>query len=291
MLRDPEQIVGELLPLLRCFSPGPCAVGLGGSCAKGHRDAHSDVDVYLFANEVRGGAARDAAVVQVLGSDAAPVSWGSDELFVQGGTDFEYRGVRVECWLRSISSVDAAIAECLRGEVRRAYVAWTVSGFFNHAVLADVLSLRIVEDAGGVLARWRGMVAVYPAPLRDSILRRFMGEAAFWPGNAHYHSAIQRGDVIYTAGIVQLVVHALVQVLFALNRVYFPGEKLLAESLRRLPVAPRAVPMRMQALLAPDTPMDVAALRAQREEVAALVAEVRELVERDGSRPEGMPTR
>ncbi|HET7461087.1 MAG TPA: hypothetical protein VFJ82_07555, partial [Longimicrobium sp.] len=103
--------------------------------------------------------------------------------------------------------------------------------------------------------------------------------------NPHYLTAIERVDVIYVAGIVQLVVHALAQVLFALNRVYFPGEKRLAESLRRLPVAPRDVAARVQALVAPGTSMDAAVLRAQREEVAALVSEVRHLVERDASRP------
>ncbi|HET7460921.1 MAG TPA: nucleotidyltransferase domain-containing protein, partial [Longimicrobium sp.] len=163
---EPGQVVRELLPLLRRFAPGACAVGLGGSCAKGERDAHSDVDVYLFADGVQGGAARDAAVRAALGAEAGPVSWGSDDPFVQGGTDFTYRGVRVECWLRSVRSVEAAIAECLRGVVRREYVAWTVSGFFNHAVMADVHSLRIVEDAGGVLARWQATTATYPEPLR-----------------------------------------------------------------------------------------------------------------------------
>jgi len=275
---EPERIIRELLPLLRRFSRGARAVALGGSCAKGQRDEHSDVDVYLFADRVVGGAERDAAVLEALGPAAAPVSWGIDDPFVQGGTDFVYGGVRVECWLRSTSAVDAAVAESVRGVVRREYVAWTVSGFFHHGVLADVHSLRIVEDAGEVLARWKAMTATYPEALRSTILRRFMAEAAFWPGNPHYQTAIERGDVIYTAGIVQLVVHAIVQVLFALNREYFPGEKRLAESLGRLPIAPTDVGRRITALVAPGTPRDAVALRAQREALAALVDEVGRLV-------------
>ncbi|HET7234103.1 MAG TPA: DUF4037 domain-containing protein [Longimicrobium sp.] len=278
---DAERIARELLPLVRRFSRGACAVALGGSCAKGHGDAHSDVDLYLFADEVLPSAERDAAVVGALGAGAAPVSWGSDKPWVQGGTDFLHRGARVECWLRGVAHVEAAIAECLRGTIRRDYVGWTVMGFFNHAVLADVHSHRVLEDAGGVLARWKAMVARYPDPLRTAIIRRFMGEAAFWPENVHYRTAIERGDVIYTAGIVQLVAHALVQVLFALNRVYFPGEKRVAESLSRLALVPPDVAGRVQALLAPGVPWDVAALRAQRQALARLVDEVSRLVAGD----------
>ncbi len=206
---------------------------------------------------------------------------GRDDPFVQGGTDFRFRGVLVECWLRSATHVDAAIAECLRGELRREYVGWTVMGFFNHVVLADVHSLAILEDRDGMLARWKESVAPYPEPLREAILRRFMGEAAFWPANPHYHTAIERADVVYTAGIVQLVVHALVQVLFALNREYFPGEKRITESLRRLARAPHDVAERVQALVAPGTPPGVASLRAQQQALTALVGEVSQLVAAD----------
>lgn len=275
---DAETIARELLPLVRRFARGACAVALGGSCAKGHRDAHSDVDLSLFADQVLPGVERDALAAEALGPGAEPASWGRDDPFVQGGTDFVHRGVRVECWLRSATHVEAAIAECLRGELRREYVGWTVMGFFNHVVLADVHSLRIVDDPGGMLARWKESVDTYPQPLREAIVRRFMGEAGFWPANPHYHTAIERVDVVYTSGIVQLVVHALIQVLFALNREYFPGEKRVPESLRRLAVAPRDVAERVWALVAPGTPPDVVSLRAQQQALAALVEEVSQLV-------------
>lgn len=284
---DAELIARELLPLVRRFARGPCAVALGGSCAKGHPDAHSDVDIYLFADSVLPGAERDALVAEMVGAGAEPDSWGSDDLFEQGGTDFVYRGVPVECWLRRAQHVEAAVAEALRGEIRREYVGWTVMGFFNHVVLADVHSLRIVDDPGGVLARWKAGLAAYPEPLRRAIIRRFMGEAGFWPANVHYHTGIERVDVVYTAGIVQLVVHALIQVLFALNREYFPGEKRVTEALSRLAVVPRDVSARVQALVAPGTPPNVASLRAQQQALAALVDDVRALVERDPGDPEG----
>src|SRR5688572_31882124 len=45
-------------------------------------------------------ARRGELVAARLGDAAQPVSWGADDPFVEGGTDFWLDGVRVECWLR-----------------------------------------------------------------------------------------------------------------------------------------------------------------------------------------------
>jgi predicted nucleotidyltransferase len=270
---SPDEIVRDLLPLLRDLCDGPCGIALGGSHAKGTADAHSDVDVYVFANCVLPGERRAALVRELLGEASRPVSWGADEPWTQGGTDFRLDGVRVEVWLRSTSSVEAEVRAALRGEIRRDHVFWTVMGFFGHTVLADLKSTRIVDDPAGVLARWKADVAAYPEPLRDAVLRRFTAEAAFWPENPHYLSAIERGDVIYTSGIVQQVVHALIQVVFALNREYFPGEKKLADALRALPVAPPDFVERIEALLL-DTKPETVYLRSQQQHLLLLVSDV-----------------
>ncbi len=94
-----------------------------------------------------------------------------------------------------------------------------------------------------------------------------------WPHNPHYASAVQRCDVLYVSGIVQQVAHNLAQVLFALNRIYFPGDKKLAAVLDALPHAPPQIGARMSALAAPS----VASLTAQRHELQAPLAEVESL--------------
>lgn len=278
MTETPESIVAGLLPLVRGFCAGPCGIAVGGSHAKGGGDAHSDVDIYLFADAVLPAAERDAAVARALGPAARPASWGADEPFVQGGTDFLHRGQRIEVWLRSAGQVEDAIRASLRGEVRREPAVWAVMGFFGHVALADVQSMRIVEDPGGMLARWKDEVRAYPEPLRRAILRRFTAEAAFWPGNPHYHSAVERGDAIYASAIVQQVAQALIQVIFALNRVYFPGEKKLAEAMDGLPVQPPDFAARLQALLFPACEPGVPALRDQQRELTALLDEMKQLV-------------
>jgi hypothetical protein len=129
-----------------------------------------------------------------------------------------------------------------------------------------------------MLTRWKAQVAAYPEPLRDAILGRFMPEAAFWPGNPHYLGAVERGDVIYTSAIVQQALHALIQAVFALNRVYFPGEKKLAGALEKLPILPAEFAARVEGLLCPGPAPTVDELREQQRTLAELVTDVRALL-------------
>lgn len=278
----PDEIVAGLLPMLRTWVAGDYGIAIGGSYARGRGDSLSDIDIYLFANDVLPAARRDERVLAELGAKARPESWGADEPFVQGGTDFWPAGQRVECWLRSTREVDRTLRACLGGEVRREYVVWTVMGFLSYTALADVHSMKVVDDPHGILARWKAAVATYPAALRQSILGRFMPEAAFWPENFHYRTAVQRADVIYTSAIVQQVLQALIQVVFALNHAYFPGEKRLAHAMETLPVQPSGFAQRVQELLT-QASVDVEGLEKQRRELAALVAEMRALVSPESS--------
>lgn len=277
-MTTPDFVIRELLTLLRQFCIGPYGIALGGSYAKGNSDALSDVDVYLFAHQVLPGLHRRNLLLEALGETSEAVSWGNDDPFTQGGTDFWYQGQPVECWLRHTQQVENTIKACKQGQIRREHVVWAVMGFFNYVVLADVHTMRIVEDPHRVLARWKEDVRMYPETLRQAILQRFLREAAFWPENLHYRSAIERADIIYTTAIVQQVLHALIQVLFALNREYFPGEKNLAAALERLPIQPEAFPQRLQALLCMGSDPSAARLREQSQMLGTLVTDVEQLV-------------
>ncbi len=274
----PEGLVQALLPLVRQFSSGPYGIAMGGSYAKGIADPQSDLDIYLFAETVLPAGRRSELTVQALGQGAQVTSWGQDGPFVEGGTDLWHQGHKIEVWLRNSRCVASTIAACRQGRIQRECVCWTVMGFFNYALLSDVRAMRIVEDPHGILAGWQRDVLEYPEALRQAILARFSAEAGFWPENFHYRTAVERADVIYTSGIVQQVAYALIQVVFALNRQYFPGEKKLAQTLAKLPTQPRDFVPRLQALLHPSIEASVEGLQAQRRELASLVAEVEALM-------------
>ena len=271
-------IVDALLPLIRQFARGDYGIALGGAHAKGIEDHESDVDLYLFAKEVLPGEERARLCEQFGGGIQSVVSWGDDSAFVQGGTDFYLRGKKVECWLRNTDYISSIVNDCKLGIVRRTFVTWTVMGFYNHCTLSDLYNMVPVEDPAGILARWKAAVSEYPPKLQETIIGDHLRAARFWPENFHYRSAVARCDVIYTVGIVQQVVHNLIQVVFALNRTYFPGDKKLGVALDHLAVKPEGFAGRIERLLMPGTGRDRDTLDGQRAELVELTRQVEELV-------------
>ena len=278
----PGALLAAVLPVVRRFRADPhtaYGIALGGSHAKGTSDALSDVDVYLFAPAVLPGTQRIEVVAEAFGlAPEAVSSWGGDEPFEQGGTDFRFRNREVECWLRNTESIASVIDSAKRGEIRREYSVWAVAGFFDYVALSDIQAMHVVEDPFGLLSGWKAEVARYPESLRRAVLDRFTREAAFWPDNFHYRTAVERVDALYTSGIVQQVVHALIQSVFAVNGVYFPGDKKLGSALDALPVRPEAFAQRVQALLFPGAEPDRGLLEEQRRALGVLVADVESLV-------------
>jgi hypothetical protein len=275
-----QRIVSDLLPLVRQLARGEYAIAFGGSYAKGTADDQADVDLYLFAHDVLPGEERTR-----IASGSSPEiegirAWGDDAPFTEAGTDFRFRGHNVECWLRNTGHVERSIAECREGVVRREFVTWTTTGFYNHCCLSDLTVMLSLDDPFDIIARWKSEVAIYPPKLREAIVDHHLAAAEFWPDNFHYLSAIERQDVIYATGIVQQVVHNLVQVLFALNEAYFPGDKQLDAALARLPRKPPKLSERIAALLWPGITATTEVLREQRASVRSLLADVRDLAAR-----------
>jgi hypothetical protein len=102
--------------------------------------------------------------------------------------------------------------------------------------------------------------------------------AKFWPENVHYLSAVARCDVIYAMGIVHQIVHNLIQVIFALNHTYFPGDKKLDVALDHLATKPERFPERVKRLLLPNAGRSRDTLDAQHTELVELTREVEDLV-------------
>jgi hypothetical protein len=277
-------LMDRLLPVVRRFCVGEYGIALGGAHAKGVDDAASDVDVYLFARQVLPNEERARLVGEIADDPASIISWGQVEPFVQAGTDFYLGPQKVECWLRNIKMISATIADCRSGVVKHDLVTWTVMGFYNHCALSDLDKMIPLEDPHGILARWKELVSEYPPKLRAAILAEYLRGAKFWPGNFHYLSAVERCDVIYVTGIVQQVVNNLIQVIFALNRVYFPGEKKLDVALERLATKPAGFTQCIKGLVFPGVSPDVAYLRRQSHALTALVSEVEALVAEDSRR-------
>jgi len=268
----------ELLPLLRSFAQGPYGIALGGAHAKGLADHESDLDLYLFASTVLPAEERANLTRAFAPTHIEIVSYGGQPGFQWAGTDFMARALKVECRLSTSHLITTTIQECRRGILKREFTCWTPTGYCNHCCLADVQSMITLEDPSGIIGEWKALVRVYPEELRRTILQQHSASVRFWPGNFHYRSAIARVDLLYTCAIVQQVVYDIIQILFALNRVYFPGDKKLAPALGHLPVQPPELNARLQALIAPGAPLDRQRLDEQHECLRNLAADVLALI-------------
>ena len=135
-----------------------------------------------------------------------------------------------------------------------------------------------VDDPFGILSAWQQVIDEYPPKMQAAIIEKHLSGARFWPNNFHYSSAVERQDIIYTTGIVQQVVHNLIQVLFAVNKCYFPGDKKLAKALNRLERVPAGFVEHIHELLFPAAPATREHLRQQQTALQQLLKDVEELV-------------
>jgi hypothetical protein len=286
MLSDETLAAVDLLqPLLAQFPCGEYGLALGGAHAKGRADAQSDLDLYIFAPAVAPDIERSRLASAFSDEIHGVVSWSTATPFAQAGTDFYLGQLKVECWMRDRAAVERVIDECCAGVIRRDFVTWTTTGYYNHCLLSDLNVMLPVDDRTEMLACWKERIRVYPPPLRAAIIGRHLPAARFWPRNFHYHSAISRCDVIYCTGIVQQVVHNLIQVLFAANEAFFPGDKKLDEALAHLPDLPEQCVERVEALFCLPAPAGALALEGQQRELQRLLEDVERLVERRGLAP------
>jgi hypothetical protein len=253
-----EEAIRDLVPLLEGLVEGRHAVALGGSIGKGLSDAKSDLDLRLFYDALAGPERLESGRAEVRAQIA---SWGR-------------RGVPVDgYWPRRIADVEALLESQLAGGEPLRYT-WTIWGY--HA-LTDLSNLLVLSDRWGVIAGWKERLRVYPASLRKAVLEKHIGELRYWVQDYHYRHKAERGDAVFCFGLAAKLVHSMMQVLFALNGVYYVGDGKNLEVARGFSAAPRDLETRVRgALFLPDAP---GSLQRQREELLALIDDVLALVE------------
>jgi len=275
---DILSIVDELIPLIRRFAKSDYGIAVGGAHAKGTADVESDLDIYLFASSVLTNDERNQLTSQHSSNIRDIITWGVEVPFEQGGSDFYYKDIKIECWLRNSEFIENTISDCRAGIVKQELVRWTTTGFFNHCCLSDLKNMIPVEDPAGILSRWQSGLSEYPPKMQETIINKHLSGARFWPHNFHYTSAVERQDVIYTTGIVQQVIHNMIQVLFAVNKTYFPGDKKLANALNHLDRLPDRFVERIQELISPSESVSVELLRHQQVCLQQLLRDLENLV-------------
>jgi predicted nucleotidyltransferase len=247
---EPLRIAREVAARLAEI-PGVVAVALGGSRARG-ADDNSDVDLgiyYRASNPPPVERLRSLAREIHRGDSPAEVTglgeWGP---WVNGGAWLQVQGRKVDWLYRDIDRVMRVIEECLRGVVTCDYYLGHPHGFHNHIYLAEVYYCHPLQDHLAVLDRLKERLRIYPSAMKTALMTKFLYEARFMLELARPGSV--RCDVFHVSGCLFRCAAALVQVLFALNEMYFMNEKGALSAIKSFPIKPDAFPARVRSILA-----------------------------------------
>lgn len=203
-----QTVIDECLPLLKALAKGRCAVTIGGSRGKRTADNRSDFDFRLFCDEIVG----------------APRYWESEEWkpFAAVVDRWRAQGVNIDyCWVRSVGEIEAQLDAWLSGKIQPVEMVWTLWGYH---LLTDIANQMVIDDPDGLIAAWQARLTPYPRSLQTAIIAKHMGSLNYWRTDYHYRNKVERGDVVFLAGISARLVHDILQVLFAINRTYYVGD-------------------------------------------------------------------
>lgn len=247
---DFQNKLDTILSVLKQTAVGPCAIAIAGAHAKGTADNSSDLDLYLFADAFKPRDERKA-ILQTIANPGKQVflSQRTDGSPWGGNMDFYYGELPVEVNTRTFALEDKMVLESLAGKFEIIPATWTSNGYYTYIYLSELSFLVPIWDPEGRIARYKDMVSSYPESLRHAIIRRFMARSETWLHNFHYSTAITRRDLLFVSPIVLHTVLDMIQVVFALNRVYFTGDKKLEFALKAMPHCPKALQTEIEFLL------------------------------------------
>ncbi|MCJ7550464.1 MAG: DUF4037 domain-containing protein, partial [Anaerolineae bacterium] len=202
-----QSLIDELLPLCRALGEGKYAVSIGGSYGKGIFDRQSDLDFRLFCE-------RKASDPEALDAGRQALKEAIDRWATKG---FIIDG----CWTRTIEEIETQLEQWINGEAKAPDIVWTIWGYH---VVTDVYNQAVIEDPYDILAGWRERLSSYPAKMKETILRKHVASLRYWRQDYHYANKVVRRDLVFLAGLTTKLIHDQLQILFALNETYYPGD-------------------------------------------------------------------
>lgn len=202
-----DEICDDILPVVRKLSAtDEYSVTMNGSHSKGTSDQNSDYDISLFCEKL----ADQDTMRAVYGE------WNEHAAM------WKERGVIIDgIFPRTYAEVEEQMDSWLAGEGTKQPYVWTVWGYH---ILTEIFNQQILEDPSGRAAKWKERLAVYPGALKKSILDKHCFSLKYWRADYHYSNKVKRKDVVFLAFLTARLVHDMMQVIYALNEKYYPGD-------------------------------------------------------------------
>ncbi len=258
--------------------PNMAAVVLGGSYARRIARPDSDVDIGLYYREASPFSVDHvrsvAAAIGTPGSSPTVTQmyeWGP---WVNGGACIQTTVGKVDFLYRNLDQVRTVIEEGCRGIWHHDYDQQPPYGFRSVIYFGEIYACVPMHDPGGEIARLKQSVAWYPEALRSRIVQDCLWAAEF--SLQFCRSCAAAADVYNTAGCLTRTAQYLVQVLFALNREYFVGDKYACQLIERFKLRPKDFSSRAERVLS-DCGKKPAQLSKSTGQMSALWGETVEL--------------
>ena len=262
--------------------PGFQGVVLAGSYARGLARGDSDIDLGVYYSEASPLCIQSIReVVSRLHGSVNPIvselfEWGP---WVNGGAWLAIQGQRVDLIYRCLEHLERVISDAEQGKHELHFGQHPPFGYFSATYLGELSIAVILVDRSGRIARLQSRVAEYPAALRRQVVQDYLWSVEF-ALHAFGWKYARRGEVYLTASTIARCVHALILVLFALNRRYLVNDKTTLVELSEFPHCPPDFRNRVEALLSrvgsdpAELEKSVSLVHALFEEVVALAGEL-----------------
>jgi hypothetical protein len=232
-----NELIEYCLPMIRSLKKeGRYSVTVGGSRGKELSDSKSDVDFRLYADVFVDG-----------------------ELWQKGYAEMKKhmdywaeRGLPIDgVWMRKISEIETSLNKWLSGEIDIVPLEWAVWGYH---LPTDIYHQQIIEDPFGIAEEWKKRMNPYPQALKTAILNKHMNRLKYWKSDYHYKQKLDRKDIVFLASLSASLVHDIMQVLCAVNEVYFPGDGHNISFSKHFTVKPSDFAKRIEDILCPESP-------------------------------------
>lgn len=258
-----QEMYHEFLPVFRKLAgTEDYSITLSGSRGKKTADRNSDFDFRIYYEKPANKEEMRQAFEEI---NCLCEKWKQRNVLVDG------------IWPRTYAQVEEQLEQWLTGRGQTEPYVWTIWGYH---ILTDLYNQQIIEDSSGRVARWKERLAVYPEPLKKAILQKHTASLAYWQQDYHYWNKVQSGDVVFLASLTARLIQDMMQVLFALNECYYPGDGWNLKYARQFACIPNNFEERVTDIL--QIPGTGNALEEQYRKMADLTDEVLELAKKAG---------
>ena len=250
-----KEAIDELFPFMqRIPATGDFALAVTGSHGRGTADDGSDYDLCLFCEAL---APRD--VLRPVFGEIRMLTdkWKECGVIIDGPLP------------RTYADMDDQLDLWMSGKAEPVPYVWTVWGYH---ILVHTSILTILYDPENKVAAWLERLSVYPDALRDAVIKKHAGSLRYWKDDYHYQNKVRREDVVFLSSITARLIHDIMQVLYALNRAYYPGDGNNLDLARDFTLKPDDLEAKVTAILLPAK--NIGGFAEQYENLIKLIDEV-----------------